>query len=142
MHDITDPDITGNKFNTRMQEAFDQVDSNKNSTEPVLTTSLVAYSPLAVIYIILSFFFPKVPQDTLNASAVGAMFIVSFIVDLVTRRKVFSPATVNQMLNVQKRKLSSKLPKPDDLIPDAKFNIGREPSSDFLDESGYPEDQD
>ncbi len=70
-----------------------------NSSEPILSATAAVVVPAGIIYTILSFVFPKIPQDVLNAFAAFIAFLLPWLIALIARRTAWSPKSVIELVN-------------------------------------------
>jgi hypothetical protein len=71
---------------------------NNKATEPAFAIGLSTTTLASMIYVIVQLFFPHFPDEKLNDIALVAALVLPIIAGLVTRNKVWSPASVEAVV--------------------------------------------
>jgi hypothetical protein len=77
--------------------SYELEDDKKKAAEPVLTTYIAGLSVAGVVSIII-YFFPNMPKDIALNIAWVIMAVYPVVVALITRTKVWSPASVEKLV--------------------------------------------
>jgi hypothetical protein len=83
--------------------SYELEDDKKKATEPVLNVAAVTYLSGAILSLVI-YFFPGMPEEVArNIVGVIAVGILPLITVVVTRAKVWSPASVQKLANKIRR---------------------------------------
>jgi hypothetical protein len=108
----------------RVNQLLFQLDQNNTATQPALVVGS-ATATVAGLLAVISLFFPISP-DVTNGILVSAAFLLPFITALITHPKVWSPASVQEVVDLAVKQALEQAGKGE-----KKFNPPIDPVTEF-----------